>query len=65
MGLHAAIDKGVKELKVYEDLTLVIYQLRRDWETWDSCLLLYHKHITEMIKQFKEINFNHLPQEEN
>ena len=31
----------------------------------DSCLLLYHKHITEMIKQFNEINFNYLPWEEN
>ena len=34
-------------------------------ETKDSCLILYHKHITEMIKQFNEINFNHLFWEEN
>ena len=33
MGLQAAIDKGVKELEVYGDQTLVIYQLRREWET--------------------------------
>ena len=28
MGLHAVIDKWVKELEVYEDSALVIYQLR-------------------------------------
>ena len=28
-------------------------------------MLLYHEHITEMIKQFKEINLNQLPQEKN
>ena len=28
-------------------------------------LILYHKHIIEMIKQFNEINFNHLPWERN
>ena len=27
MGLHVAIDKGVKNLKVYGDWALVIYQL--------------------------------------
>ena len=61
MGLQVAIDKGVKELKVYGDSTLVIYQLQGEWETRDSRLLFYHKYIIEMIKQFKEINFNHLP----
>ena len=30
MGLQAAIDKKVKNLKVYEDSALVIYQLRGD-----------------------------------
>ena len=28
-------------------------------------MLLYHKHIAEMIKQVKKINFNHVPREEN
>ena len=65
MGLQAAIDKWVKELEVYEDSTLVIYQLRGEWETRDSLLILYHKHITEMTKQFNEINFNHSPREKN
>ena len=65
MGLQAAIDKGVKELEVYWDSTPIIYQLRGEWKTRDSYLLLYHKYIAEMIKQFKGIKFNHLPCEEN
>ena len=44
VGLQATIDKGVKELDVYGDSILVIYQLQREWKTRDSCLLLYHKH---------------------
>ena len=61
IGLPVAIDKGVKELKVYEDSTLVIYQLQREWETREPHLILYHKYVTGMIKHFDEINFNHLP----
>ena len=59
MGLQAVIDKGVKQLEVYEDSVLVIYQLQGEWETRDFRLILYHKHIIEMIKQFNEIDFNH------
>ena len=50
---------------MYGVLTLVIYQLQGDWETQYSCLILYHKHIIDMIKQFAEIDFNHLSREEN
>ena len=57
MDLQAAVDTKVKELEAYEDSTLVIYQLRGEWQTRDSRLILYHKHIIEMIKQFTKINF--------
>ena len=46
IGLQAALDKKVKELEVYGDSVLVIYQLQRGWETRDSRLILYHKNIT-------------------
>ena len=35
MGLQVAMAKKVKNLKVYRDSTLVIYQLRGDWLTQD------------------------------
>ena len=65
IGLHAVIEKRVKELEVYEDSALVIYQLRGEQETREPHLILYHKYVTGMIKHFDEINFNHLSREEN
>ena len=65
MGLQAAIAKKVKNLKVYGDSALVIYQLQRDWLTRDSKMILYHKLTMEMVNKFKTINFEHLPRKEN
>ena len=65
MGLQAAMAKKVKNLKVYGDSALVIYQLRGDWLTRDSRMILYHKLAMEMVDKFKMINFEHLPREKN
>ena len=65
MGLQVAIDKKVKNLKVYRDSALVIYQLQRDWLTRDSRMIFYHKLAKEMVNEFEVINFEYLPREEN
>ena len=65
MGLQVVVAKKVKNLKVYGDSTLVIYQLRGDWLTRDSRMILYHKLAMEMVDNFEVINFEHLPYEEN
>ncbi|XP_022764236.1 uncharacterized protein LOC111309440 [Durio zibethinus] len=65
MGLQAAIERRVKALKVFGDSALVIYQLKREWETRDSKLVPYHKYILELTKQFEDVQFDHLPREEN
>ena len=65
MGLQATIDKEVKNLKVYGDSALVIYQLRGDWLTRDSKMILYHKLAMEMVDHFEVISFEYLPREEN
>ena len=65
MGLQAAMAKKVKNLKVYGDSALVIYQLWGDWLTRDSRMILYHKFAMEMVDKFEVINFEHLPREEN
>ena len=64
MGLQAAITKKVKNLKVYGDSTLIIYQLRGDWLTQDSRMIFYHKLGIEMVDKFEVINFEYLPREE-
>ena len=65
MGLQAAITKKVKNLKVYEDSPLVIYQLREDWLTRDSRMIIYHKLTMKMVDKFEVINFEHLSREKN
>ena len=53
----------MNNLKVYGDSALVIYQLRGDWLTRDSRMILYHKLAMEMVNEFEVINFEHLPRE--
>ena len=65
MGLQIAMAKKVKNLKVYRDSALVIYQLRENWLTRDSRMILYHKLAMEMVNKFEVINFEHLSREEN
>ena len=65
MGLQAVVNKKVKNLKVYGDSALVIYQLRGDWLTRDSKMVLYHKLAMEMVDHFEMISFEYLPRDEN
>ena len=65
MGIQAALDSEVKYLTVYGDLTLMIHQLKGEWETWDTKLVPYHKHIKELSEHFMEITFHHIPRKDN
>lgn len=55
----------IKMLKVYEDSALVIYQLRGERETRDLKLIPYQKFVIQLIEDFEEISFHHLPHEKN
>ncbi|XP_022775840.1 uncharacterized protein LOC111317665 [Durio zibethinus] len=65
MRLQMTIEKKIETLEVYGDFTLVIYQLKGEWETRDSKLVLYQKHIAGLRKHFQQIQFQHVPREEN
>ncbi|KAK5784645.1 hypothetical protein PVK06_039171 [Gossypium arboreum] len=65
MGIRAAIDRKIKVLKVFGDSALVIYQLKREWETRDPKLIDYRKLVLELVKEFDDITFHYLPREEN
>ncbi|XP_039058489.1 uncharacterized protein LOC120202073 [Hibiscus syriacus] len=41
MGIKVAIERMIKTLKIYRDSSLVVYQLRGEWETKDSKLVEY------------------------
>ncbi|XP_006577511.3 uncharacterized protein [Glycine max] len=59
------INFKVKLLKVYGDSTLVIHQLRGEWETRDHKLVPYQAYIKNLIEFFDDISFHHIPREEN
>ncbi|XP_057990614.1 uncharacterized protein LOC131172992 [Hevea brasiliensis] len=64
-GLQAAIEMKIKKLEVYGDSTLIIYQVKREWQTKDPKLIPYQKYLLELIKEFKEISFTHLSWDKN
>ncbi|XP_006590135.1 uncharacterized protein [Glycine max] len=57
LGIQAAIDFKVKLLKVYGDSTLVIHQLKGEWETRDHKLVPYQAYIMKLIEFFDDISF--------
>ncbi|XP_040945828.1 uncharacterized protein [Gossypium hirsutum] len=61
----AAIEWKIKTLEVYGDSALVIYQLRREWETKDPKLICYRRLVFGLIEEFDNITFCYLPREEN
>ena len=52
LGIRAAIDFRVKLLKVYGNLTLVIHQLKGEWETKDNKLVPYQAYIRKLMELF-------------
>ncbi|XP_016679258.1 uncharacterized protein [Gossypium hirsutum] len=65
MAICAAIQCKIKLLEVYGDSALVICQLKGDWETRDPKFIDYRKLVLELIKEFDEITFYYLSQDEN
>ncbi|KAK9029881.1 hypothetical protein V6N11_031323 [Hibiscus sabdariffa] len=65
MGLRAAIERKIKVLKVYGDSSVVVHQIKGEWETRDLKLIEYRKLILELAKEFKDITFAYLPRENN
>ena len=64
-GLQAAINRGIKKLKVFGDSALIIFQIKGDWKTKDLKLIPYQKFLANLIKSFEEIELNHLTREKN
>ncbi|RDY11609.1 hypothetical protein CR513_03711, partial [Mucuna pruriens] len=60
-----AMGHQVKALRVFDDSTLVIYQLHGEWETCDVKLIPYHNYVMEMCEQFDKITFHYIPRNEN
>ncbi|XP_050896034.1 uncharacterized protein LOC127102734 [Lathyrus oleraceus] len=64
-GIEVAIDLRIKILEVYGDTTLVISQVKGDWDTRDHKFIPYKVHVLKLVAYFDEITFHHIPREEN
>ncbi|XP_070010252.1 uncharacterized protein [Nicotiana sylvestris] len=61
MGINMAIDQNVEELLIMGDSDLIIRQAQGEWETRDVKLIPYKKHVEDLSKQFKSIEFRYIP----
>ncbi|PKI56798.1 hypothetical protein CRG98_022810 [Punica granatum] len=65
LGLQAAIDFKVKELEVFGDSMLIIFQTLGQWKTKDAKLVPYHEYLEGLTENFKNISFTYTPRVKN
>ncbi|MDN4193086.1 hypothetical protein DDE03_10975, partial [Bifidobacterium longum subsp. longum] len=65
LGLQAAIDLKVKELEVFGDSMLTIFQTLKQWKTKDPKLVPYHEYLEDLTENFKDISFTYTPRMKN
>ncbi|XP_058750167.1 uncharacterized protein LOC131623180 [Vicia villosa] len=65
MGLEKAIDLRIKILDVYGDLSLVVNQIKGEWETHHPGLIPYKDYARRLLTFFNKAEFYHIPREEN
>ncbi|PKI79383.1 hypothetical protein CRG98_000229 [Punica granatum] len=65
LGLQAAIDFKVKELEVFGDSILTIFQTLGQWKTKDEKLVPYHEYLEELAENFEKISFTYTPRINN
>ncbi|PKI60724.1 hypothetical protein CRG98_018885 [Punica granatum] len=65
LDLQAAIDFRVKELEVFGDSMLTIFQTLGQWKTKDAKLVSYHEYLEELAKNFENISFTYTPRAKN
>ncbi|PKI63894.1 hypothetical protein CRG98_015675 [Punica granatum] len=65
LGLQAVIDFKVKELEVFGDSMLTIFQTLGQWKMKDAKLVPYHEYLEELAKNFEKISFTYTPRAKN
>ncbi|PKI71851.1 hypothetical protein CRG98_007756 [Punica granatum] len=63
--LTAAIDLNVKELEVFGDSMLTIFQTLKQWKTKDPKLVPYHEYLEDLTENFEDISFTYTPRMKN
>ena len=65
MGLEEAIDLRIKVLDVYGDSTLVVNQIKGEWNTRHLGLIPYKDYTRRLLPFFNKVEFHHIPRDEN
>ncbi|KAH7859516.1 hypothetical protein Vadar_002080 [Vaccinium darrowii] len=65
VGMEAALEIGVKKLEVVGDSNLVVSQANGDWKVREEKLKPYHKDLDDLIHQFEQVTFTHIPRMKN
>jgi ribonuclease HI len=65
MGLEECIDLRIKHLDVYGDSALVVNQIKGEWETNQPGLIPYRDYARRISTFFTEVDFHHIPREDN
>ncbi|PKI50347.1 hypothetical protein CRG98_029256, partial [Punica granatum] len=65
LGLQAAIDFKVRELEVFGDSMLIIFQTLGQWKTKDAKLVPYHEYLERLTENFENISFTYTPRMKN
>ncbi|BAT89882.1 hypothetical protein VIGAN_06100000, partial [Vigna angularis var. angularis] len=64
-GLELAKHLGTTSIECRTNSQLVVGQLDGSFQTKDDQLLHYYHKTKELVKQFREVEFKHVPKEEN
>ncbi|XP_060190643.1 uncharacterized protein LOC132619905 [Lycium barbarum] len=65
LGLRMAVNMNIKELLVIGDSDLLVHQVLGEWTTKNVQILRYLHCVKELCKQFREIDFKHVPRIQN
>ena len=65
MGLEEAIDLRIKILDVYGDSSLVINQIKGEWDTHHPGLIPYKDYARRLLPFFNKVKSHHIPRDEN
>ena len=65
MGLEEVMNLRIKYLDVFGDATLVVNQIKGDWETDQPDLIPYRDYARRISTFFTKVKFHHIPRDEN
>ena len=60
-----ALELRIKEIDVYGDSSLIIFQTTGDWKTKDQKLIPYHQYLEDISLKFRRITFNYMSRTKN